>query len=151
MKALKLPPKRGKLVIAGYSFQWDLKRVAVPPTVKRSVRPLKLHFGPGPGWTKPDDDWLAVDVDPERADLVVDFGEFKRLPLESGSVSAIYGSHVFEHISLYVTPKLFKECYRVLQAGGRMRMVLPDVERSIKAYLAGDAEFPLFAGRRARA
>lgn len=114
------------------------------------ARPHRLHLGPGVGWTKPDGSWITLDADPRRADLVVDFNTFSRLPLAEGSVAAIYGSHVFEHMSIYVAPRMFEECRRVLAPGGVMRLVLPDAERSIREYVAGNYDFSLFVRRRAR-
>lgn len=113
--------------------------------------PVRLHLGPGAAWTKPDDTWLSVDVDPRRGDIHVNFGQFDRLPVEDGAALAIYGSHVFEHISPWHSDAVFAECARTLAPGCRLRIVLPDVRRSIEAYLAGDDTFPLFVRRRARA
>lgn len=107
----------------------------------------KLHFGPGPGWIKPSDEWMAVDVDPERADIILDFNKSDSIPLSDNSVSCIYGSHIFEHMSIFNAPKVFKECFRVLDAGGYFRLVLPDVRRSIEEYLKGNSEFELFKRR----
>jgi len=113
---------------------------------------VKLHFGPGPVWKKPGNEWLAVDVDSKRGDIVLNFNSgFKKLPLKDNSVECIYGSHIFEHISIYVCPLLFEECYRVLAPGGYFRLVLPDVRKSIEQYLNNNIEFPLFTRRAERA
>lgn len=109
----------------------------------------KLHFGPGPGWSKPSTDWLSVDVDKDRADISMNFNTFNGFPLEDNSVSCIYGSHVFEHMSIFSAPKVFKECYRVLAPGGFFRIVLPDVRKSIEEYIKGNSDFPLFKRREA--
>jgi len=106
-----------------------------------------LHFGPGPNWTQPSSDWVSVDVDPSRADIVMDFNKFERLPLEDESVSCIYGSHIFEHIDIFHAPLVFRECCRVLIQKGYFRIVLPDVRRSIEEYVRGNKEFPLFKRR----
>lgn len=107
----------------------------------------KLHFGPGPGWVKPSGDWLTVDIDPDRGDIVIDFNHFEKFDLEDNSVACIYGSHVFEHMSIFAAPRVFKECYRILVPGGYMRIVIPDVRKSIEEYLKGNKEFPLFKRR----
>jgi SAM-dependent methyltransferase len=107
----------------------------------------KLHFGPGAAWRKPGPEWRTVDVDPRRGDVVIDFNRFTHLPLPDGSVASIYGSHVFEHMSLYAAPRVFAECHRVLAPGGYLRIVLPDVRKSLEQYLAGNADFPLFRRR----
>lgn len=113
--------------------------------------PYNLHFGPGPSWIKPDNSWITIDLDPDRGDLVLNFRDFEHLSLPDQQVSSVYGSHVFEHVNPHVSNLLFREIYRVLMPGGIFRLVLPDVERSIKAYLENDLEFSLFRRRRDRA
>ncbi|MDN4066454.1 methyltransferase domain-containing protein [Paenibacillus vini] len=107
----------------------------------------KLHFGPGPNWIKPSSEWLTVDIDKERGDIQIDFNKFDHLPIEDTSIYSIYGSHVFEHMSIFAAPKVFKECYRVLVPGGYLRIVLPDVKKSLEEYLKGNYEYPLFQRR----
>ena len=107
----------------------------------------KLHFGPGHGWEKPDREWLSIDIDPIRGDIVLDFNKITRLPLSDESVSCIYRSHVFEHMSIFATPIVFSECFRVLMRGGYFRLVLPDVRRSIEEYMKDNVDFPLFKRR----
>lgn len=113
--------------------------------------PYKINFGPGSNWEKPDDSWIRVDIDPKRGDLVLDFQRFEALPLPDHSVSHVYGSHVFEHMSISITPIVFKEIYRVLQPGGVFRLVLPDAQKSIMQYVEGNQGFELFSRRKERA
>lgn len=94
---------------------------------------------------------MTIDAESSRGDLVVDFQKFERFPLPDTSADAIYGSHVFEHISIYRSQTVFDECARVLKKGGVLRAVLPDVVKSIEKYLAGDWDFELFERRRDRA
>jgi len=107
----------------------------------------KLHFGPGKGWVKPSAEWLTVDVDRKRGDIAMNFNKKTKLPFKNESVSAIYGSHVFEHINIYHAPLVFQECYRVLCKGGFLRIVIPDVRKSICEYLNGNIEYSLFKRR----
>ena len=112
---------------------------------------IKLNFGPGPNWSKPDSSWYSVDIDPKLGDVVVNFQHFEGLPISSNSVSCVYGSHVFEHISIFKTPLVFKEIFRVLKDGGVFRLILPDPEKSINEYVKGNKEFQLFKRRSDRA
>ena len=114
-------------------------------------KPYCLHIGPGPNWSKPNDKWINVDIDPKWGDIVVDFKNFSSFPLLTNSVECIYGSHVFEHMSIWITDSLFSECHRILQPGGVLRLVLPDVEKSIREYIAGNLNFSLFKRRKERA
>ena len=112
--------------------------------------PYKLNFGPGPNWAKPDSSWLSVDIEPEWGDIVVNFQDFESLPLENDSCLCVYGSHVFEHMSIFKTPLVFNEIHRVLKSGGVFRLILPDVEKSIQEYINQNDEFLLFKRRKER-
>ena len=134
---------KGKFKIGSYQFKWEFQ-YSPSRVSKIKHESIKLHFGPGPNWEKPDSQWLSTDVDPKRGDIVLNFNEFDKIPLMDNSVSCIYGSHIFEHISIFSTPKALKECFRVLKPGGYFRLVLPDVKESIEEYLNGNYNFPLF-------
>jgi SAM-dependent methyltransferase len=108
----------------------------------------KLHFGPGRGWNKPSPEWKTVDVDPSRSDIVIDFNKHFQLPFDNNSVSAIYASHVFEHMGIFAAPRTLCECFRVLCEGGVLRIIIPNVRKSIEEYLKGNVEYPLFVRRR---
>ncbi|MCC5853786.1 MAG: methyltransferase domain-containing protein [Alkalimonas sp.] len=107
----------------------------------------KLHFGPGPNWVKPDESWGSIDADGFRGDYIIDFNKFEGLPFADNSIECIYGSHIFEHISIFTAPAVFKECFRVLETEGCFRIVLPDVRKSIEQYLQGNRDFELFQRR----
>ncbi|MDF7798967.1 methyltransferase domain-containing protein [Pontiellaceae bacterium B1224] len=141
----------GSVRIGKLSLKWNIDHKPKPLDLSLLEAPYKIHLGPGPNWKKTDPHWIDVDIDPQRGDVVVDFGQFTAFPLASQSVSCIYGSHVFEHMSIYITPALFKECCRVLQPGGTLRLILPDVEKSIREYAAGNADFEIFRRRAERA
>ncbi len=152
MKRIVGKVKAGQVALAGVSVSWRVARTPRrPERFAERTTPIRLHLGPGPNWVKPSEEWLNVDVHPRWGDIVVNFQEFDALPLKSDSVTCIYGSHVFEHMSVWVTDNIFSECARVLKPGGVLRIVLPDVVRSMEAYLANNEAFPLFERRRARA
>lgn len=60
------------------------------------------------------------------------------LPLESGRWKGIYAHHVLEHISYEHAQKLFRECFRLLKAGGIFRVAVPDGELFLRLYAGGD-------------
>ncbi len=62
----------------------------------------------------------------------------KPLPYADNSVSAIFSSHVFEHLFMDEVERLIKECYRVMQSGGVCRVVVPDLEKIIDIYNPDD-------------
>lgn len=144
---------KGSFRLFGVQASWSIRRAPRARAAREvsDIEGARLHLGPGPHWTKPDDGWITIDADSTRADVVLDLNAMDRLPFRSGSIAAIYGSHVFEHVGPWHAQRLFEECYRVLAPGATMRMVLPHVRRSIEAYVASDASYPLFVRRRERA
>ena len=67
----------------------------------------------------------------------------KAFPWRSGSVRAIYSSHMLEHLERTQAYDFLEECFRVLASGGVIRLVLPNlgaaVERYQQARRQGDA------------
>jgi predicted SAM-dependent methyltransferase len=98
---------------------------------------LKLHLGCGadvrPGWLNLDlnlnDDGRPGSPEYFRIDLR------RPLPLRDESVSFVYSSHVWEHLTNPHGLQLFKESYRVLGPGGVFRIALPNQELMCKFYL----------------
>lgn len=84
-------------------------------------------------------DWLNLDVSPVDAKvLAVDIT--KGLPFASGFATVCYSSHVLEHLDKAGAANLIGECFRVLQSGGVVRLVLPDLEVLAREYLRVLAE-----------
>src|SRR5439155_19849097 len=59
----------------------------------------------------------------------------KPLPFANDSASAIYASHILEHLYLEKGRALLGECLRVLAGGGVLRIVVPDVHSIVREYL----------------
>lgn len=66
------------------------------------------------------------------------------LPFPAERFSAVYSSHLLEHLYHDQALALLKECHRVLRRGGTCRAVVPDLEALASRYLsakaAGDVE-----------
>jgi SAM-dependent methyltransferase len=60
------------------------------------------------------------------------------LPVEDGSASAVYCSHVLEHLALNEFRITLSHVFRYLKPGGVFRLVVPDLEHIAKAYVASD-------------
>lgn len=58
------------------------------------------------------------------------------LPLDSDTAQLVYSSHFLEHIPRPKVDGFLRECLRVLQPGGVLRLVLPDFEEMARSYLA---------------
>ena len=63
----------------------------------------------------------------------------KGLPFADASVDFIYSSHTFEHFTYTQSLALSKECFRVLKREGILRIVVPDLDRLVRDYLADSA------------
>jgi predicted SAM-dependent methyltransferase len=67
-----------------------------------------------------------------------------------GSVDAVYLGQVIEHLNpLHEAPQLVRECRRMLRPGGILRIVTPDLDLLVKAYVERrmdgfSGEFPDF-------
>jgi predicted SAM-dependent methyltransferase len=61
----------------------------------------------------------------------------KPLPWPDGRFSAVYASHLLEHLYFDEGQRLLRECFRVLKPGGHIRLVVPDFAQIIGDYTAG--------------
>ena len=89
--------------------------------------------------------WTNVDL-AASAPGVLQHDLLKPLPFPKASFAVVYHSHVLEHLPRGKAPEFLAECHRVLQAGGTLRAVVPDLETIARLYLesltraaAGDA------------
>lgn len=98
------------------------------------MREVKLHFGCGPrilpGWINIDG-WAFPDID-FAADLK------QPLPFSDAACRLIFTEHVFEHIDADFRLPVLREFVRVLRPGGRLRIVVPDCQQFVDAYLRRD-------------
>lgn len=112
----------------------------------------------GCGWSAPKS-WRNFDASPtlrfERLPLVgklytknharfpenVEYGDIvKGLPVQPDSCVGVYCSHILEHLSLEDFQKALKNTHSLLRKGGVFRLVLPDLEYSIKKYINDPAD-----------
>jgi ubiquinone/menaquinone biosynthesis C-methylase UbiE len=131
-------------------------------TIQR-VRRLHLGCGPGPqpkGWIHLDGSWNAwfakhqvlrallkrlrlaprVALDLDWAPDVMVHNVTTGLPFSSDSLSAIYSSHMLEHLYFEEAQHVLCECYRVLEPGGTLRIVVPDLRAFVRKYVAEAGE-----------
>ena len=57
------------------------------------------------------------------------------LPFPADSAEVIYSSHLLEHLYFEEARELVRECFRVLTAGGVLRIVVPDLRAIVREYL----------------
>lgn len=63
------------------------------------------------------------------------------VPASDNSLEVVYHSHMLEHLSNTEGLAFLQECYRVLQPGGMLRVLIPDLGAWCKAYVHGDDFF----------
>jgi SAM-dependent methyltransferase len=59
-----------------------------------------------------------------------------RIPCASGSVAAVYSSHMIEHLDRREAHAFLAEVRRILRPGGVVRIAAPDIARLVREYLA---------------
>ncbi|MGH8221108.1 MAG: class I SAM-dependent methyltransferase [Steroidobacteraceae bacterium] len=101
---------------------------------------LRLHIGCGRGHIP---GWINIDVAPAPLSMNVLGG----LPFRDGGARYAFVSHFLEHLFFPADVRPFlADVHRVLEPGGVLRIVVPDVEQCIEAYMTNDRSF--FASRR---
>jgi len=97
----------------------------------RNSKDLLVNLGCGPEGKS---GWINVDAIP-YPDVNCLFDCRKSLPFQDNSVKGIFTEHFFEHLDYHdEVPYFLKECQRVLQPGGVMRISVPDGEAYMRAY-----------------
>lgn len=83
--------------------------------------------------------FLNVDIMPP-ADLICDIRE--GIPLRDKSTKFIFTEHFLEHIDYPSSvKKVIRECYRILEPGGKIIIGVPDGELAMKSYIKRDNRF----------
>ena len=93
---------------------------------------LKVNLG---GGGQSPLDWFEIDVR-SHGNHSIPWDIRRGLPFSTSSVSLIYASHVLEHVDFYSdAPLILRDCHRSLEPGGKIRLVVPDAEKFVCAYL----------------
>lgn len=95
------------------------------------MRRNKLNFGCG---TRFAPEWVNIDFHSECKD-VLRVNLLRGFPFPDASFEAVYSSHVLEHFNRQQGAFLLSESFRVLAKGGVLRIVVPDLEGSVREYL----------------
>jgi len=72
----------------------------------------------------------------------IEYGDATRgLPLQDNSVDVLYSSHMLEHLDRTEAEKFLEEAFRLLRAGGIIRIAVPDIKKITEQYNeSGDAD-----------
>jgi predicted SAM-dependent methyltransferase len=113
-----------------------IPRRAMSLSRARRLRDIKLMIGAGDIHDR--DGWYTIDFR-SAANFQIDIR--RGLPFADRSCRFIFSEHVFEHLDMEELRRVASECYRVLEPGGVMRIVTPDLEKWARAYVANDEAF----------
>jgi SAM-dependent methyltransferase len=110
-------------------------------------RGLKVNLACGDGWHCKG--WIGIDCKTAypygnkegRKGFDVNCNLLNGLPFQDNSVKRILVSHFLEHVTYNESLKLLKDCYRVLEPGGAVRIVVPDLDLFIDRFIEEDEAF----------
>lgn len=110
-------------------FKHNQSRLKIKNLLKQG-RDICIELGAGD--VKGQGEWLTVDIT-QNADVCWDlrFG----IPFPDNTVSKIYSSHFFEHLTFNEGQILLKECRRVLKVDGIFLINVPDARWYVEEYL----------------
>jgi len=97
---------------------------------------IKLEIGAGA--KKGKNGWVTLDMH-EGCDI--DWDLRNGIPFSDNSISKIYSSHLFEHLTFSEASGLMKECLRVLKPGGVFSVCVPNAKLYVDAYVKDDKDF----------
>lgn len=102
------------------------------PSLRKRRRGGTLNLGCGPDRRA---DWLNADLG-LTGDIHLDAA--RRFPFHDDWFSMVFTEHMLEHLSEEAAANCLRECFRVLQPGGTLRLSTPDLGYIVGKYLARD-------------
>lgn len=104
-------------------------KTATAPLKKAGVAGLNLgcgqRFHPA---------WINLDLAPIDPSIRL-WDVTQPLPFADASFPAVYHSHLLEYLPREQTLPFLRECWRVLQSGGILRLAIPNLEAMARLYL----------------
>lgn len=129
--------------LTGPVYDWQARRRSQRFLQHLNQRHLLINLGCGPTAMA---DWINVDMARgSHVDVVLDITT--GLPFLDESCQAVICEHVIEHLTREHGLQLLKDCRRVLEPGGVVRISTPDAGLYLKSY-AGDGDFLRWAMER---
>jgi len=119
---------QNRLIPILFSLKMTTTRGKAKKLTQRGT-PVFLEIGSGP--KKGQNGWVCLDQ--TGCDLIWDLR--KGIPFPDESISKIYSSHLFEHLSFEETKGLIHECKRVLVPGGLFLICVPNARLYLEAYI----------------
>jgi predicted SAM-dependent methyltransferase len=97
----------------------------------------RLNWGCG---TEPPDGWINCDIK-EGAGIDISCDIREGLPLEASSLDYVVSVHALPELPYPDVEPALTELHRVLKPGGVLRLALPDLEKAMRAYGEGNADY----------
>ncbi len=120
-----------------FRFQSSARNRQARRKIKRLLSERnEIRLEVGSGKKAGTDNWVTMDMEPE-ADICWDLSN--GIPLPDGSVTMVYSSHFFEHLSFREAQIFLDECRRVLIPGGTFSICVPNARLYIEAYARGQS------------
>ncbi|MEH2045642.1 glycosyltransferase [Nostoc sp.] len=94
-------------------------------------KPYKLNIGCG---HIKFDNWINIDIDKDKKAVDLVCNAAQKLPFDDDSCALIYNEHFLEHLTVEEAIFFLRECYRVLQPGGILRIAMPSLEYVVQKY-----------------
>ncbi|MEH2052150.1 glycosyltransferase [Nostoc sp.] len=94
-------------------------------------KPYKLNIGCG---HIKFDNWINIDIDKDKKAVDLVCNAAQKLPFDDDSCALIYNEHFLEHLTVEEGIFFLRECYRVLQPGGILRIAMPSLEYVMQKY-----------------
>lgn len=111
------------------TYRWRADSKSVIEAYLRNHQLRKLQIGAGvnllPGW-------LNTDIDPAEGTAYLDAS--KPFPIRDGSFKYVFSEQVIEHLTYEDGLVMMRESFRVLEPGGRVRIVTPNLRRLIALF-----------------
>ena len=112
---------------------WQLRGYWRLAKFRRRKEEIWLEVGSGP--RRGVGNWVTIDIN-GQCDIY--FNLAKGIPFPDMSISRIYSSHVFEHLSSEQAQYCLSECVRVLKEGGEFSIAVPNARIFVDAYLSNE-------------
>jgi predicted SAM-dependent methyltransferase len=129
----RLKDGRAALNLAcGTRMDWSWNNLDFSPYARLRKHPHLAGFLQRAGVLSPQRYQRLFNVDPE----VIAWDLRRGIPFADDTFAVVYHSHFLEHLERKAARTFLSECYRVLEPGGILRIVVPDLRFLVSSYQA---------------